>query len=183
MFQSADADGDGNISAEEFRGLVKKLDRNGDGKLSLEELELDKDESGMLASAAASTALGVLKLVGPMAAELAPANMKLACQAFVGLSTACLKGDSVVSAATKVAKDAGTQVLISKARRFVKQKVQEMAQRTMPQAEGAAAAEATAGATLPQTPQLEPAEPEPPRSCLICKRGTVACVRCIAVTS
>ena len=193
LFQSADADGDGNVSAEEFRGLVNKLDRNGDGKLSWEELqlELDKDGSGMLASAAASTALGALKVLGPLAADLAPENMKFACQAVVGLSTACLKGDSVISAATKVATDAGTRALISKARRYVLQKVQAAAQPTMSQAGGSAAAAATAGATLPAgARQLEPGEPEHPRSCFVCKRGdlgmcplrccdTLICGKCI----
>ena len=166
LFQSADANGDGNISTEEFRGLVGKLDRNGDGKLSLEELELDKDGSGMVTS----SVLGALTLFGPMAAELAPASMKFACQAAMGVVMCCAKGDSLVSAAAQVATRAGTKVLISKLCRYLQ--APATAQRTMPQAEGAAAAAATAGAALPvQAPEPEPAEPEPPRFCLICKRG------------
>lgn len=172
LFQSADANGDGTISTEEFRGLVGKLDRNGDGKLSLEELELDKDGSGMLTSVAASSVLGALKLFGPTAAELAPANMKFACQAAMGVVACCAKGDSLVSAAAKVATGAGTKVLIPTLCRYILQKAPATAQRTMPQAEGAAAAAATAGAALPaQAPEPEPTEPEPPRFCLICKRG------------
>lgn len=208
LFRSADADGSGSLSAEELRGFVSQIDQNGDGKLSEAEVaaaleHLDKDGSGMLQLATKEGALGLLKVFGPVLAEIAPANARVACQALLSFSSMYLKEGCVKAAATHAARDVGSKVLVSKARKFVLQQIGQATAQQHLEAGGSAAMAATAATppatpatpaaadTVPQRPELEHAQPELPRpGCPICKGkdrgmrslrccGLLMCGRCI----